>query len=513
MNNKKPKPSKVSTKRTRKERDLVKLPKNNKGVTQEFLTKCQREFRTDPANAMARNAVATAGILACTDSDRVNEISHVFIASVKSKHTRATSQAHSGRCWMFSALNTFRHCLIKAMDLENFEFSETYLFFWDKFERANAFLQWFCELTPEDIKDTSDGNIKNIKGRETEFMINSFMTDGGWWSTFVNLVEKYGLVPKDAMQETAGTMFSSDMNQVIEERLKAGASALMQLCVSDTHKKTKKDTQKAAQKDAQKRYIKETVLQQVYDTLVKFMGEPPAKFNWVFRDNNYDPSQLSSTPLEFANIVMPPEVIAVDDYVVLTNIPPVNIPGMENVKYYEKYEIRLTSNIANGRNVTFLNLPIAELKNAARDSILGGHAVWFGADVNQRFHPWHAALDDKLVDTDLTFGKPFHSEEFEKGRRLLFRTTTPNHAMALTGVNFTENSTTNWQVENSWGYFDNETPGLDGFLWMSDSWFDNYVVEITIHKHFLPSRRVSRALAKPARLVDPWGCLAKSLCI
>ena len=40
------------------------------------------------------------------------------------------------------------------------------------------------------------------------------MSDGGYWSNFSNLVEKYGVIPKTAMPETFQSEYSEDMNNV-----------------------------------------------------------------------------------------------------------------------------------------------------------------------------------------------------------------------------------------------------------------------------------------------------------
>lgn len=39
---------------------------------------------------------------------------------------------HTGRCWIFSCLNVMRLPFMKKFNIEEFEFSQSYLFFWDK---------------------------------------------------------------------------------------------------------------------------------------------------------------------------------------------------------------------------------------------------------------------------------------------------------------------------------------------------------------------------------------------
>ena len=48
-----------------------------------------------------------------------------------------TNQARSGRCWMFAGLNLFRSETRNVLNLKEFEYSQNYVMFWDKLERAN----------------------------------------------------------------------------------------------------------------------------------------------------------------------------------------------------------------------------------------------------------------------------------------------------------------------------------------------------------------------------------------
>jgi bleomycin hydrolase len=43
-----------------------------------------------------------------------------------------TNQKNSGRCWVFATLNVIRVPFVQHHNLDEFEFSQAYLFFWDK---------------------------------------------------------------------------------------------------------------------------------------------------------------------------------------------------------------------------------------------------------------------------------------------------------------------------------------------------------------------------------------------
>lgn len=462
-------------KRSRSERDSVSSENEYNEVVDinpEFLQDCEQKFYKDPSNIISRNAIVAIGsMIATTNSNRLNDIDHVFMNSIKKKNVKATNQGRSGRCWMFSGLNMFRHSVIQALQLENFEFSETYLFFWDKLERANRYLRWF--INHPDVNENDDS---------FKFMVDEYTGDGGWWNMFSNLVKKYGLVPKSAMKETFQSDDSEDMNRILNDRLQACANYIFN---------NKNMT------DEEIEELRDETMKQIYNILVKFLGEPPKKFRWSYT-NDEDVSNIISelTPKQFMQMVIPN--VDLDDFVVLTHLP-----GKLSEK--KLYEIKYTNNVYEGKNFKFLNLPINELKKYASKSILSGMPVWFAADVCKDFNPYHSTLDDRLVDENIVFGG---KHNFTKGDRITFRNLQANHAMSLVGINFdVDKKPESWQVENSWGYWDNETPGADGFLYMSDSWFSKNVMQVVVHKNYL-TRSIKKLLNQKVTILDPWDCVA-----
>jgi bleomycin hydrolase len=441
-------------------------------INTEFLRDCNKKFYENPSNIISRNAIVAVGsMLATTNSNHLNNIDHVFINSIKKKNLKSTNQGHSGRCWMFSGLNIFRHSVIKALELDNFEFSETYLFFWDKLERANRYLRWFIDHP--DVR-TEDNSFK--------FMVSDYTGDGGWWNMFANLVNKYGLVPKSAMKETFQSDDSEDMNQILNDRLQSCANFIF-----SNKNMNKKEVEK----------LRDDTMKQVYNILVKFLGEPPKKFRWSYT-NEEDVSNtiVDLTPLQFMKMVIPG--VNLNDFVVLTHLP-------GKLEEQKLYEVRYTNNIYEGNNFKFLNLSIKDLSKYASKSILSGMPVWFAADVSKDFNPYHSTLDDRLADEDIVFGE---KRDFSKGDRITFQNLQANHAMSLLGINFgIDKKPESWQVENSWGYRDNETPGEDGFLYMSNTWFEKNVMQVVVHKNYL-TRSVRSLLNQKVNVLDPWDCTA-----
>ncbi|HJD69273.1 MAG TPA: aminopeptidase, partial [Corynebacterium kroppenstedtii] len=104
------------------------------------LSELRANIADDPTHRVAMNAVTT------TDVDHVALNRDAVVAldessEIKLDSLKVTDQKQSGRCWMFAALNVFRHEIARSLNLEDFEFSESYLQFFDKFEKANYFLR------------------------------------------------------------------------------------------------------------------------------------------------------------------------------------------------------------------------------------------------------------------------------------------------------------------------------------------------------------------------------------
>ena len=446
-------------------------------ITLPFIEKCQAEFDKNPNNLISKNAISAIGsTIATTNSSKLNEVGHIFLNSIKRKHTKSTNQGQTGRCWMFSGLNVFRHSVIQALNLENFECSETYLFFWDKFERANTYLQWFID-TETVITDQS-----------FQFMTNSVMCDGGFWNNFVNIVNKYGLVPKNSMKETFQSSDSEDMNTILEERLQACSNYI------HTHRHLSKKALSL---------MKTNTLLQIYSILVKFLGEPPKNFGWFYTTCEDESFLLKEqTPLAFKDLLL--SNVKLDDFVLLCNIPTC-------LEYSKMYEILLTKNVNELPNCIFLNVSIKDLMKYAYKSVLKNIPVWFASDVRKDFNPYHSVLDDQLASESIVFGEHL---PFEKGDRIVFNNTQATHAMTIIGVNSKKvgrrYEPINWQVENSWGYFNHEVPGEDGFLTMSNSWFEKNVLQIVVYKKFLSKFHLKKLNQTTIKL-NPWDNVPSAL--
>ena len=158
-------------------------------LTAERIQALREAFDADPTARIAQNAVTRTDVNEVA-LDRAIVTGSDFSFSTKLDDWKVTNQKRSGRCWLFAALNLFRVGAMKKMNLAEFEFSQNYMFFWDKFERANYFY--------EAIISTSD---RPIDDRAVCFLLDRPLDDGGQWNMFMNLVRKHGVVPQACMPD------------------------------------------------------------------------------------------------------------------------------------------------------------------------------------------------------------------------------------------------------------------------------------------------------------------------
>lgn len=421
--------------------------------------------------ALARNAATQVGIQAA--SLNREKIQHTSTAvSHRLDDWKATSQKKSGRCWLFSSLNFLRSRARESLGVKNFEFSQSYVFFWDKFERANWFLT--------DIIATSD---EPVDGRLVQFLLGDVLGDGGQWDMAVSVYMKYGLVPKEVMPESEASTNSRPMNARLRAVLHIGALRLREAIAAGAS---------AEEVDTQRRKI----LAGVWKILVVCLGEPPVRFNWQWRDdegNFHRDGEI--TPHEFYE-----RHVGVDlsEYICLVDDPrPENPKGsMETVEHL--------GNVVGGRPIRYLNAPVDEIKRIAAAQIAAGEPVWFGADVSQPYDRGLGFFVTGIHDYDGLFDVDFSSTKLERVRS---GESAMDHAMLFTGVDLDEAGQPRaWRVENSWG----DEPGDSGFFTMDDQWFTDNVFEVVVPKSALPEDLAAAVDSEPIVLPawDPMGTLA-----
>ena len=417
-----------------------------------------------------KRSVVKNGITASAENVSA-KVNNVPVFSVDVTTGKVSNQKQSGRCWMFAALNTFRHKMLNDFNLKEFELSQNHTFFWDKYEKANYFY--------ENILATAN---EPLTSRKVAFLLQTPQQDGGQWDMIVSIFQKYGVVPKTVMPESSNSSNSRDLNNYLNKKLRKDAVALRQLVAEG---KTAEDIQTA----------KEAMLEDIYRFLATSLGTPPETFDFEYRDEdkNYHIDR-NLTPQSFYEKYVG---VDLDDYVSIINAPTADKP------YNQSYTVEMLGNVVGGKEVKYLNVDMPTFKKLAIAQLEQGESVWFGCDVGQSStrDTGIMALDaydiNDLFDIDFTMTK---AERLDFGESLM------THAMVLTGVDLIDGESTKWKVENSWG----EKVGTNGFFVMSDAWMDEYTYQIVVRKEFLTAEQLAAFEAEPTVLApwDPMGALA-----
>ena len=441
-------------------------------LEQNFTDKLYAAYEANPKFAAMENAISHNGLLTSLEK-RSTAVENTPVFSLDLTKDKVSDQKASGRCWMFAALNTFRHKMIAGFQLEDFELSQAHTFFWDKYEKSNWFL--------EQVIATAD---QELTSRKVKFLLDTPQQDGGQWDMVVSLFEKYGVVPKSVYPESISSSNSRELNQILNKLLRQDAQILRELVAEGAN-------------SAELQAKKEELLQEVFNFLAMNLGLPPRQFDFSYRDkDNHFHSESGLTPLTFYQKYVD---LKLDDYVSIINAPTADKP------YGRSYTVEMLGNVVGSKLVRYLNVEMDRLKELAIAQMQAGETVWFGSDVGQSsnrkagvmaegMHDFTASMDIRLTQ--------------DKAGRLDYSESLMTHAMVLTGVDLDENGKAKkWKVENSWG----EKVGNKGYFVASDAWMDEYTYQIVVRKEFLTAAELAAYEAEPLVLApwDPMGALAK----
>ena len=443
----------------------------DKNITMEQLEAYEKAFDSDLAKQVAMRAVTNCGVVkAATNNEIFRQDRHQF--SISLEQGKITNQKQSGRCWMFAALNTMRFAVMQKLNLATFELSQNYTLFYDKLEKANYFLESILETMEEPTN-----------GRVIAHLLMAPLNDGGQWDMFCNLIEKYGVVPKDAMPESACSSSTREMAGYMTRKLREFA------CILRTGYQNGKTID-------QLRGEKEAMMETIYNMLCIALGKPPKTFTLEVRDKDKKfIREENLTGKEFFKKYIGWEL---SDYVSLINAPTADKP------YHKTYTVKLLGNVVEGRPVKYLNLPVEDLKKAAIAQMQDGYPVWFGCDVGKCSLREGGVMDLDAIKADELFGTQFG---MDKAQRLDYGDSLMTHAMVFQGVDLDDNGQPlRWRVENSWG----KDAGEEGYYVMSDAWFSEYTYQVVVNKKYLTAQQVEELSQEPIQLEpwDPMGSLA-----
>ena len=468
---------------------------NKFAITYKKLKQFSKKFNKTRTNKVLKNVNSNNNFKSLITKADYNQNKRTSFKNIINIKTKITDQKNSGRCWIFAFLNVMRIPMIKKYDLSpDFEFSQNYLFFYDKLEKANYFLNYIYFTKNQNIH-----NIKNYKINDLKVinMLDNLTNDGGSWIMFCQLIKKYGIIPKSNMDDDYHSTNSKELNIFFNNFLRKAAKIVRE-------SKLTKDK------------IISSLLEDCYKILVIFLGEPPKKITWEYykeNSSNTNKSNLINKEYKYLANISPQDFYKkyvpynVDDKYVLINYPCQEIPFYNNYIIENNLQVIENTNKKDynkkdynkkySNNLKLLNVPIDVMKNALKKSIDNEEAVWTGIDVKKYVSKTKGFMDIKGFNYDDVFG---FNNLMDKCDSLKYRQSTSTHAVTIKGYNLNKKSKTNgYLVENSWG----DDNGFKGNYYMAEDWFDQYVYRIVIDKKCI-SKKELNAYKKPPIVLPFW---------
>ncbi len=431
------------------------------GITTEMLAKMKQGFGGNASDKALRNIMVNQSPKKLAmNYENATKFDANFSHRVVSK--AVTDQKSSGRCWMFTGMNVLRNQAIRKYKLpSDFQFSQAYLFFYDQLEKSNLFLQAMIDTYRKPMTD-----------QEVEWLFKNPLSDGGQFTGVANLIDKYGLVPAEAMPETYNTNNTSSISSLISLKLREYGLELRE---------------KAAQKGmtaAKLEQRKTEMLATVYRMLALTMGEPPQRFTWQQKDAGGKVVEVAEyTPMEFYKKFAQTDF---SKYYMVMNDP--------TREYYKVYEIQYDRHVYDGQNWRYLNLPMEDIAPMCIASIKDSTMMYFSCDVGKFLDSEKGFMDIANYDYESLLGTTFG---MDKKQRVSTFASGSSHAMTLCAVDLDkEGKPIKWMVENSWGI----GSGWQGNLIMTNEWFNEYMFRVVLEEKYIPARILNMMNQKPIML-------------
>lgn len=424
------------------------------GITQDMLNQIKSSYKHTSADKAIYNAMAETSIAVLAKN-------HENLANFDTNFTNKvvshgiTDQQQSGRCWLFTGLNVLRAQMMAKYGLDEMEFSQNYCFFYDQLEKANLFLQGIIDTREKPMDD-----------KMVEWLFRNPISDGGQFTGISDVIGKYGVVPSSVMPETYSSENTSQIARLVGLKLREFG-----LQLRDEAAKGVKVSALEAKKTE--------MLSTVYRMLALAFGEPVERFTWTMNGETKE-----YTPQSFYQEYLGNDLT--NNYVMLMNDP--------SREYYKCYEIDFDRHVYDGKNWTYVNLPVEDIKAMAIESIKDSTMMYFSCDVAKFLDSKRGTLDLKNFDYESLMGTTFG---MNKKQRVQTFASGSSHAMTLMAVDLDKDGKSKkWMVENSWG----AEAGYKGHLIMTDEWFDEYMFRLVVEKKYVPEKVLNILKQKPIRL-------------
>ena len=428
-------------------------------ITLDLIKQFSKNYNSNSINKIIENSITENGILkSCISKNIVNENQPVF--NLELPENKRYDQKDNYKCWIYAGLNLIEYDMSKELNinLADFELSNSYIAFFDKLEKSNN--------AYENIINLNNVSWENI---EKEKFLYNCVNEGGYFSYFVAIVNKYGLMPYRYMPDVYESLKANNITDLYMDKVKKD-------CVKLIKEKNRGSSIEELQ-TLKKKYLEEN-----YTFLSKVLGEPVYKFDYEYEDKegNYI-IYKDMTPLIFKEKFLK---INLNDFVCIGNLP------MYNKEYYKKYREKYAGNVYQKSYVEFLNLPIVEIKDLVIKKLKENIPVNIRANLTKFRDISSGVLDTRLYNFQESFG----FDRLTKEEALNTHDIYPHHYMSICGVNLLEKEIPQrWKVEDSYGTDEK----FNGYYIMNDNYFDEFVLEAIINKKYLSDKQKKMLEEKP----------------
>jgi len=470
---------------------LSKLQVNGDGKTggslsHDDMASFASAYERDPSKKVIGTLLSKQDLLANL-TKRSCEVAdtQVFNLKLSSEVTPVTNQKSSGRCWLFATTNVARIAFARKHNVEEFQFSQSYLFFNDKLEKANFYLENMLDLVEEPLDS-----------RIVQYLNEAPENDGGQWDMAVNLVQKYGLVPQPLYPESFNSSNSGKVNSLITSKLREYSLELralygktLQVLQETTSDKTHLERCKVAMAACRSRKAEQ--MSEIYTILAMTVGQPPRpdeKLTYEFYDKDKKFKSLSMSPLEFYKSLE--SSFKAEDAISLINDPRNATDKL--------YTVQRLGNVWGARPVLYVNTDTDVLEDMIVKMLKADLPVWFGCDVGKCSNSALGVMDCDLFDYGNTFGTKLG---MTKAQRLQTGESSMTHAMVIVAAHLDSNGRpVRYRIENSWS----DTAGTKGYFVCTSEWFREYAYQIVVPRKMAPSKLVKIFEDNDAVELPPW---------
>lgn len=451
-------------------------------LNERFLSDLRKEVAAQSPRIKKRQlALQTEGMSKATLNKKIIE-AHDSHYNHTVSDGPVTDQAQVGDCWDQASCNQLLSGMIRdgKMPKNSQGFSKIQIYFNASLEKAD---DWLFNTINSLKPGMKDPELRNV------LAAGNAVEDGGFYEFYNFLVHKYGVIPQEAMVETAAFRNSTSVVQEVNKQL-AQTAAEMKAHFENFHYEFGQ-TELTTSQIKELNEIRKDGMKGVYKVLVAHLGEPPKKFKFTdakgitktYTAGTFTRDFVGYDPKDYVVVTMDPKTAQGKTYTLPNSSVGVPAPGDPDF------------------NIRFLNLSTDRMKELVEKSIRRKQAVWFGADMTHDFDIKSGIMHPDIFNVTPAYGLTPE----EKGKAILgprqnlyYQLSSEDHAMTFTGYDKVKGQpTTKYRVKNSWG----TAVGDKGIFHMYPGWFDRYVYSVVVHKSILSPEEL-KAWEAPAVEID-----------